>query len=104
MRALLSLDVDPGDPDLTRIIVAVSDCFPAGVLEPLTNTTTRVRKITVKQFDAVAGRLDTVAAQFAGRRFYVFSLHSDNDPILVRPRPASAAVPSVAVVDDGGPG
>ena len=101
MRALVSYDIDRGDPDFPRILLAVSDCFPAGRISPLTNQTMLVEPITVRQFDRINTQLTKVAAEFAGRLFYVFSLHSDDDPIFGVFR---TATPATVVVANGAGG
>ncbi|MGQ0714555.1 MAG: hypothetical protein ACT4PJ_12610 [Gemmatimonadaceae bacterium] len=101
MRALLSWDVATNDPALPSILIAIADCFPAQKLETLTNQTLRASKISQKQFVEINDRLQLVAAQYAGRMFYVFSLHSESDPIYGAFRPA-APVPNVVAVTPGG--
>jgi hypothetical protein len=101
MRALISWDVPPNDPALPSILIAIADCFPAQKLETLTNQTARANKITQKQFVEINDRLQVVAAQYAGRMFYVFSLHNENDPIYGTLRPTGAG-PSVVAGPPGG--
>lgn len=102
MRALLSWDVPANDPALPSILIAIADCFPAQKLETLTNQTARANKITQKQFLEINDRLQLVAAQYAGRMFYVFSLHSENDPIYGAFRPAALGASVIAGTPGGG--
>jgi hypothetical protein len=97
MRALFSWDVDRADPEFPSILLAIGDCFPAKKLESLTNQTARVDKITQKQFVDINERLQQIAAQYAGRMFYVFSLHSEKDPIYGTFRSTSPGANVVAV-------
>ncbi|HJR65955.1 MAG TPA: hypothetical protein VJ802_05965 [Gemmatimonadaceae bacterium] len=102
MRALLSWDVAANDPALPSILIAIADCFPAQKLETLTNQTARANKITQKQFVDINDRLQTLAAQYAGRMFYVFSLHSESDPIYGTFRPTGVGPNVVAGTPGGG--
>ena len=104
MRALISWDVDRADPEFQRILIAIVDSFPQQTLEMLTNQTARANKITQKQFVAINERLERLAVQYARRMFYVFSLHSDKDPIYAEPRPVSTGPAVVAVTPTPGVG
>jgi hypothetical protein len=96
MRALISWDVAGNDPALPSILIAIADCFPAQKLETLTNQAARANKITQKQFVEINDRLQSVAAQYPGRMFYVFSLHSESDPIYGTFRPTGVGPNVVA--------
>lgn len=98
MRALISWDVERTDPEFQRILMAIGDCFPERKLTPLTNQTAVVGPISVRQFDRSNLRLQSVATQFAGRFFYVFSLHSDDDPIFGVFRSAGPAAGEVVAL------
>jgi hypothetical protein len=102
MRALISWDVATSDPSLPSIVLAIADCFPAQMLESLTNQTARANGITKKQFVEINDRLKQVATQYAGRMFYVFSLHSEKDPIYGVFRPTTSGSTVVAVTPGGG--
>ena len=102
MRALLSWDVAANDPALPAILIAIADCFPAQKLETLTNQTARANKLTQKQFVEINDRLQMLSAQYAGRLFYVFSLHSESDPIYGTFRPTGAGANVVAGIPGGG--
>jgi hypothetical protein len=102
MRALISWDAPANDPALPSILIAIADCFPAKMLETLTNHTARANKITQKQFVEINDRLKVVAEQYAGRLHYVFSLHSENDPIYGKFRPTGAGPTVIAGPPGGG--
>ena len=102
MRALVSWDIPASDPSFPSIILAIADCFPPQMLEPMTNHTARAKGITKKQFVEINDRLKQVATLYAGRMFYVFSLHSENDPIYAVPRPTVPGPTVVAVTPGGG--
>jgi hypothetical protein len=81
VRAVFSWDVERQDPQFQQILLQVGDCFPRGTVKTLTNHTAVVEPMNARRFDEIDQKLRSVAQQYSGRLFYVFSLHSDRDPV-----------------------
>jgi hypothetical protein len=107
MRALFSWDVDRADPQFQQILVDMAGCLPNTRTKPLTNHSALIESTNVKEFNALYQALKQVSDRYAGRLFFVFSLHSENDPIwgLFR-APATALTfgrqPDVSAAPQGG--
>lgn len=95
MRALLSWDVSPSDPQLQQILVDLAALLPEGS-RSLTNYTALIDPITTPAFRKLAKRLDALMDRYPDRLFVVFSLHPANSVIWGRWRDPAHAL----LVDD----
>ena len=89
MRALLSWDINPSDPELQQMVLELGAVLPPGRVVAVTNHSVIVDPITTNQFSSLFNAVDSVADRYAGRLFFVFSLHPSNSPIWARPRPSA---------------
>ena len=81
MRALISWDVDPSDPQFQQIILDLGATLPVGRVSPLTNHTGLIDPITTGQFQELARQLERLAARYEQRPFLFLSLHPSNSVI-----------------------
>jgi hypothetical protein len=81
MRALLSWDLADDDPEYDQIVMALGGTLPAGKVRALTNNTALIEPLNAKQFNALFLRVEEIATQYAGRLFFVLSLHEARGPI-----------------------
>lgn len=106
MRALLSWDVDPADPDFQRIIFDLAALLPPDRTHRLTTWTAMIDPITAGGFRTLARDLDTLANHYQDRLFLVFGLHPAGATIWGRWRsPGSVLLASDDTLGFGpGPG
>lgn len=78
MRALISWDVDPADPQCQQILLDLGALLPPGKVRLLTNHTALIDPVTTRQFQELARSLESLAATYDERLYFVFSLHPAN--------------------------
>ncbi len=75
MRALLSWDIDPRDPDFQRILFDLASLLPPEKTSRLTTYTALIDPITSPAYRDLAKQLRDLASHYNERLFIVFSLH-----------------------------
>ncbi len=92
MRAMLSWDVDPADPQFQQIILDLGSVLPAGRYRPLSNYAGIVDPVTTRQYRDLAIELNSVADRYPQRLYFVWSLHPAGATIWGRFREPGATL------------